>query len=167
MSKKMNVGLLRQWLNEDRINDPDKMVTNEMLERWLVDECTKKVQVKFIEEERKRWHNINPTALPNIIGRICDIRLVDESECEHDWQSCSDNFGNAWEQCIKCNQIKCNQKKESEPNPVANESYANENTESKKIEKPPILDHSMTDFYDVLDNRELMIKIINHLNKDL
>ena len=94
-------------------------------------------------------------------------RLVDESECEHDWQSCSDNFGNAWEQCIKCNQIKCNQKKESEPNPVANESYANENTESKKIEKPPILDHSMTDFYDVLDNRELMIKIINHLNKDL
>ena len=100
MSKKMNVGLLRQWLNEDRIDDPDKMVTNEMLERWLFSH-----------------------------------RLVDESECED--------------------------------NPVANESYANENTESKKIEKPPILDHSMTDFYDVLDNRELMIKIINHLNKDL
>jgi len=38
MSKKMNVGLLRQWLNEDRIDDPDKMVTNEMLEKWQADE---------------------------------------------------------------------------------------------------------------------------------
>ncbi len=29
------VGMLRQWLNEDRITDPKKMVTNEQLERWL------------------------------------------------------------------------------------------------------------------------------------
>jgi len=38
--------------------------------------------------------------------------------------------------------------------------------EPKKIEKPDDLDHSMTDFYDVLDNRELIIMIIDQLNKD-
>ena len=31
----MNVGMLRQWLNEDRIKDADKFVTNEELEHWL------------------------------------------------------------------------------------------------------------------------------------
>lgn len=30
-----NVGMLRQWLNEDRIIDPKKMVTNEDLLHWL------------------------------------------------------------------------------------------------------------------------------------
>jgi len=30
-----NVGLLRQWLNEDRITDPKKMVRNEDIEHWL------------------------------------------------------------------------------------------------------------------------------------
>lgn len=29
--KNKNIGMLRQWLNEDRITDPDKMVTNEDL----------------------------------------------------------------------------------------------------------------------------------------
>lgn len=29
------IGLLRQWLNEERITDPKKMVTNEELEYWL------------------------------------------------------------------------------------------------------------------------------------
>ena len=29
------IGFLRQWLNEDRITDPKKMVTNEMIEKWL------------------------------------------------------------------------------------------------------------------------------------
>ena len=96
MSKKMNVGLLRQWLNEDRIDDPDKMVTNEMLEKWQ----------------------------------------ADESKCEH---------GLNIDCCIKC--------------------YA-KGLKMKKIEKPPILDHSMTDFYDVLDNRELIIMIIDQLNKE-
>lgn len=33
---KANIGLLRQWLNEDRITDLNKMVTNEQLERWLL-----------------------------------------------------------------------------------------------------------------------------------
>jgi len=29
------IGMLRQWLNEDRIDDPKKMVTNEQIEMWL------------------------------------------------------------------------------------------------------------------------------------
>jgi len=32
---KKNIGMLRQWLNEDRIDDPKKFVTNEHLEEWL------------------------------------------------------------------------------------------------------------------------------------
>jgi hypothetical protein len=30
-----NIGMLRQWLNEDRITDPKKMVTNEDIKHWL------------------------------------------------------------------------------------------------------------------------------------
>jgi len=30
-----NIGMLRQWLNEDRITDPKKMVTNEDIMHWL------------------------------------------------------------------------------------------------------------------------------------
>lgn len=30
-----NVGMLRQWLNEDRISDPKRMVTNADLLHWL------------------------------------------------------------------------------------------------------------------------------------
>ena len=33
----INVGMLRQWLNEDRIDDLNKMVTNEDLLDWLID----------------------------------------------------------------------------------------------------------------------------------
>ena len=32
------IGQLRQWLNEDRITDPVKMVTNEQLKVWLLPE---------------------------------------------------------------------------------------------------------------------------------
>jgi hypothetical protein len=31
-----NIGFLRQWLNEDRITEPKKMVTNEELKYWLI-----------------------------------------------------------------------------------------------------------------------------------
>lgn len=31
----VNIGMLRQWLNEDRIDDPNKMVTNEQVQKWL------------------------------------------------------------------------------------------------------------------------------------
>lgn len=30
-----NVGMLRQWLNEDRIKEPSKIVTNKQLLFWL------------------------------------------------------------------------------------------------------------------------------------
>lgn len=30
-----NIGMLRQWLNEDRITDVDKMVDNKDLEHWV------------------------------------------------------------------------------------------------------------------------------------
>lgn len=33
--KTERIGFLRQWLNEDRITDPKKMVTDEQLEMWL------------------------------------------------------------------------------------------------------------------------------------
>lgn len=33
----VRIGMLRQWLNEDRITDPKKMVTNEDLKHWLFD----------------------------------------------------------------------------------------------------------------------------------
>lgn len=32
---KRHIGSLRQWLNEDRITDPKKMVTNEQIKNWL------------------------------------------------------------------------------------------------------------------------------------
>lgn len=32
---KSKIGFLRQWLNEDRIDDHKKMVTNEQIEEWL------------------------------------------------------------------------------------------------------------------------------------
>ena len=30
-----NIGMMRQWLNEDRITDPKKLVTNEDIADWL------------------------------------------------------------------------------------------------------------------------------------
>ncbi len=33
-----NVGMLRQWLNEDRITEPDKMVTNEQILKMLTND---------------------------------------------------------------------------------------------------------------------------------
>ena len=30
-----NISLLRQWLNEDRITDPKKMITNEQILTWF------------------------------------------------------------------------------------------------------------------------------------
>lgn len=33
--KELNVDMLRQWLNEDRITDPKKIVTNKDIKDWL------------------------------------------------------------------------------------------------------------------------------------
>jgi hypothetical protein len=42
------VGAMRQWLNEDRITDPDKMVTNGELLFWLTGE------VKHLEKLKEK-----------------------------------------------------------------------------------------------------------------
>ena len=34
------IGMLRQWLNEDRITDPKKMITNADIKFWLLEEKT-------------------------------------------------------------------------------------------------------------------------------
>jgi hypothetical protein len=34
-AQKVNIGMLRQWLNEDRIKTADNFVTNEELAHWL------------------------------------------------------------------------------------------------------------------------------------
>ena len=38
---KVRISFLRQWLNEDRITDPKKMVTNKDLEFWLFEQKDK------------------------------------------------------------------------------------------------------------------------------
>jgi len=38
---KANIGWLRTWLNEDRITDPKKLVTNKQIEKWLFDALKK------------------------------------------------------------------------------------------------------------------------------
>lgn len=40
---KQNIGMLRQWLNEDRITDISRMVTNEDILMWLNDNLKNKL----------------------------------------------------------------------------------------------------------------------------
>ena len=47
---KQNIGMLRQWLNEDRITDSKKMVTNEQIEMWFDD-----LLQALHEMEGKEW----------------------------------------------------------------------------------------------------------------
>jgi len=44
------IGMLRQWLNEERITDPKKMVTSEEIKHWL--------EIEDIEEEEEKEKNI-------------------------------------------------------------------------------------------------------------
>ena len=44
------IGMLRQWLNEERITDPKKMVTSEEIKHWL--------EIEDIEEEKEKEKNI-------------------------------------------------------------------------------------------------------------
>ena len=100
MSKKMNVGLLRQWLNEDRIDDPDKMVTNEMLEKWQADESkcehglnidccikcyAKGLKMKKIEKLDVVYHEGIPGQLviPELLDIVAKINeIIDYLEAE-------------------------------------------------------------------------------------
>lgn len=47
-----NIGRLRQWLNEDRITDVNKMVTNEQLKRWLGKELLNENSESLASEEK-------------------------------------------------------------------------------------------------------------------
>ena len=38
--KELNISMLRQWLNEDRITDHKRMVTNEDIKFWLTRDFT-------------------------------------------------------------------------------------------------------------------------------
>jgi hypothetical protein len=52
LAKPLNVGFLRQYLNEDRITDPNKMVTNEEIEHMLgvePDKTLERVREKIIQ----------------------------------------------------------------------------------------------------------------------
>ncbi len=31
------IGMMRQWINEDRITDPSKSITNQQIKKWLFD----------------------------------------------------------------------------------------------------------------------------------
>ena len=43
------IGMLRQWLNEERITDSKKMVTSEEIKHWL--------EIEDIEEEEEKEKN--------------------------------------------------------------------------------------------------------------
>jgi len=41
-----NIGMLRQWLNEDRITDPNKMVSSADIKRWLLSDILSVIKEK-------------------------------------------------------------------------------------------------------------------------
>jgi hypothetical protein len=57
----IKISMLRQWLNEDRIDDPKKMITNSDIEYWLgiIDrETFRKQQKKENSAMNKAINNI-------------------------------------------------------------------------------------------------------------
>lgn len=51
----VGIGMLRQWLNEDRITDPKKLVTNEDILHWLnLDEYKLEVREEIIKKLKKQ-----------------------------------------------------------------------------------------------------------------
>ncbi len=79
-TEKMGVGFLRQWLNEDRITDPKKMVTNEELLVWIDDVTQKPLQVvtsKPIEQDSTPPDHVveaNKMVAPKC--HKCGVRLI-------------------------------------------------------------------------------------------
>lgn len=62
---KVKIGMLRQWLNEDRIKDAERFVTNKDLEDWLdiattVAEAIKTAPHRYCESETMRDNYGNP-----------------------------------------------------------------------------------------------------------
>jgi len=71
--REINISNLRQWLNEDKITDPKRMVTNEDLKHWLDFDFTEpiiKEKIKAYNKGyigglnlRKDYNNIKPKIL--------------------------------------------------------------------------------------------------------
>lgn len=57
VGEEQNIGFLRQWLNEDRITDPKKMITNEDLKHWLQGIPVGEEKCKFCSTYRKIANN--------------------------------------------------------------------------------------------------------------
>jgi hypothetical protein len=58
---KQAIGFMRQWLNEDRITDPKKMVTDEELEYWFGKHTLASPEPSFDEDQRPAPPRIKPT----------------------------------------------------------------------------------------------------------
>lgn len=61
----LHLNFLRQWLNEDRITDPKKMVSNEEIWHWLGEAVETYAQEKYQEGE--------------LNGRIDELKFAMES----------------------------------------------------------------------------------------
>ena len=74
--KEINISNLRQWLNEDKITDPKKMVTNEDLKHWLDFDFTEPIIKETIKAYnkgyadglnlRKDYNDIKPEILEKV-----------------------------------------------------------------------------------------------------
>lgn len=68
----LRIGMLRQWLNEDRIMEGKRFVTNEDLLHWLrpaIRQHTDKVVEAVIGENEKMTHAYEVTAYRNKLRR--------------------------------------------------------------------------------------------------
>ena len=52
------IGMLRQWLNEDRIYDPKKMITNEDIIYWLEQPRVEEVAKEIIETYKQTFTDL-------------------------------------------------------------------------------------------------------------
>lgn len=48
-----NIGFLRQWLNEDRITDPNKIVDNEQIAVWILSNVPTGEQMNYPRKEKR------------------------------------------------------------------------------------------------------------------
>lgn len=103
--EKPRIGFLRQWLNEDRITELDRMVTNEQIETMLYEPDQKTAQVDTSQDWETELHKIltaqdihlhvdviRPlifTFVRNLIATVeheaYERGKNEREECEHNW----------------------------------------------------------------------------------
>jgi hypothetical protein len=93
-TNKKRIGMLRQWLNEDRITDIQKMVTNEDIETWLVEPKVKHTEnceytrhCKWHEENNKHLCHCpkDTTEEPNWTTGSTEFFLKPKDSIAQDW----------------------------------------------------------------------------------